>query len=133
MVTPTPPRTEPDHMARGGLDTNCGPLHLRFKPCLFFEGSVIRNENRQRKLVIEKLMSTSKKFQEFKKNFVFTLAGKVANYLCSSISLKTAERSEAKGAKQRFASKYLLFEFLTRSFASRSWLRVLGFASLSNF
>ncbi|CBY34659.1 unnamed protein product [Oikopleura dioica] len=37
MVTPTPPRTEPDHMARGGLDTNCGPLHLRFEPCLFFE------------------------------------------------------------------------------------------------
>jgi len=34
-----------------------------------------------------------------------------------------AERSEAKNAKRSFASKYFKFSFLTRSFASRFWLR----------
>jgi len=39
------------------------------------------------------------------------------------MSLKMAERSEAKSAKRSFASKYFKFSFLTRSFASRFLLR----------
>ena len=70
MVTPTPPRTEPDHMARGGLDTNCGTLHLRFEPCVHFEGRVIRNQDWQGRLVIEESMTLSNKFKDFK-NFSF--------------------------------------------------------------
>jgi len=39
------------------------------------------------------------------------------------MSLKMADRSEAKSAKRSFASKYFKFKFLARSFASRFLLR----------
>jgi len=45
----------------------------------------------------------------FKNIFILTLAGKVTNLLSASVSLKMAERSEAKSAKRSFASKYLKF------------------------
>jgi len=50
------------------------------------------------------------KFRRSKKLMVIfsaslTLAGKVTNFLSTSISLKMAERSEPKSAKQSFASK----------------------------
>ena len=43
--------------------------------------------------------------------------------LSNLISLKVAERSEAKSAKQSFASKMNIRKILTRSFASRFYLR----------
>ena len=56
---------------------------------------------------------------DYKIKVWLTHVGKVTNYLSTSICLKMAERSEAKCAKRSFASKYLKFWFLTRSFASR--------------
>jgi len=47
----------------------------------------------------------------------------MTNKLSAYFSIKMAERSEAKSAKRSFASKYLNFLFLTRSFASRFLLR----------
>jgi len=52
-----------------------------------------------------------------------TLSGKMTNKLFSWISLKIAERSEAKSAKRSFASKIKIWNVLTRSFASRFLLR----------
>ena len=47
-----------------------------------------------------------------------TLAIKMANYLSFCISLKTAERSEAKSDMRSFASCIKIWDVLTRSFAS---------------
>jgi len=51
---------------------------------------------------------------------ILTHAGKITIFLSTKISLKVAERSEAINAKRSFASK---IKILTRSFASRFWLR----------
>ena len=50
---------------------------------------------------------------------ILTLAGKATNKLSTLISLKMAERSVAKSAKQSFASKIKIKGVLTRNFASR--------------
>ena len=57
------------------------------------------------------------------KDIPLTLAGTATNFLSTSISLKTAERSEVESAKRSFASKFINFYFMTRSFASRFQLR----------
>ena len=43
---------------------------------------------------------------------LLTLVGKVTNYSSTLISLKTAEQSEAKSAKQSFSSKTKIWIFL---------------------
>ena len=54
-----------------------------------------------------------------------TLAGNVTNYLSTWISLKLAERSEAKSSRRNFTSKYLKSWFIT--------LPAFGFATLGHF
>jgi len=48
----------------------------------------------------------------YKYNFIlkFGIMGNVTKKFSTSVSLKMAERSEAKSAKRSFASKYLIFK-----------------------
>jgi hypothetical protein len=48
-----------------------------------------------------------------------TLAGKATNKLSTLIKLRVTERSEAKRAKRRFASKIKIQKILTQSFVLR--------------
>jgi len=53
----------------------------------------------------------------------------VTNKLITLISLKTAERSEAKSAKRSFASNFKILKIILREAS----LRVFSLASLSHF
>ena len=46
--------------------------------------------------------------------------GQFDQFVVTLVSLKMAERSEAKSEKRSFASKIKIFDNLTRSFASHS-------------
>ena len=76
-------------------------------------------------ILVEKFLTKNIKFQpKYSSSSLInrkglTPAGKVTSKLSTSFSLKLTQRSEAKSAKRSFASKYLKFLFLTRSFASR--------------
>jgi len=66
------------------------------------------------------IIDTGQKISE-KEGFI--IAGKMTKKLTTLISIKRAERSEAKSAKRSFASKIKIRDILTRSFASRFLLR----------
>ena len=67
-------------------------------------------ENADRALQLDYRNNRLKKKLDFSSlRDALTPMGKVTNYLSNLISLKTAERSEAKSAKRSFASKYLEF------------------------